>query len=89
MLFVLFLLKKILIENSFSFVEQLNFSFVLPSDVWLISAHHHGRVLGGGGGVNLGSVSSHDAYKMDFLDAFLPRIYFIFYRNNIVFGIKL
>ena len=45
--------------------------------------------IGGGGGVNLGSVSSHDAYKMDFLDAFLPRNYFIFYRNNIVLGIKL
>ena len=44
---------------------------------------------GGGVGVNLGSVSSHDAYKMDFLDAFLPRNYFIFYRNNTVFGIKL
>ena len=89
-----FYFKKILIENSFSFVEKLNFSFVLPSDVWLISAHHHGRILGGGGGgggggVNLGSVSSHDAYKMDFLDAFLPRNYFLFYRNNIVFGIKL
>ena len=48
-LFVLFLLKKIFIENLFSFVEKLNFSFVLPSDVWLISAHHHGRILGGGG----------------------------------------
>ena len=91
MLFVLFLLKKILIENSFSFVEKLYFSFVLPSDVWLTSAHHHGRILGGWGvgRVNLGSVSSHDAYKMDFLDAFLPQSYFIFYRNNIVFGIKL
>ena len=77
MLFVVFLLKKILIENSFSFVEKLNFSFVLPSDVWLISAHYHGRILGGGG-VNLGSVSSHDAYKMDFFDAFLPWNYFIF-----------
>ena len=86
MLFVLFLLKTILIENWFSFVEKLNFSFVLPSDVW----YHHGRILGGGvRGVNLGSVSSHDAYKRDFLDAFLSRNYFIFYRNNIVFGIKL
>ena len=50
MIFVLFLLKKILIENLFSFVEKLNFSFVLPSHVWLISAHHHGRILGVGGG---------------------------------------
>ena len=34
-------------------------------------------------------MSSHGAYKMDFLDAFLPQNYFIFYRNNVVFGIKL
>ena len=50
----------ILIESSFSFVELFYISFVLPSDVWLISAHNHGRILrggGGGGGVNLRSVT--------------------------------
>ena len=41
----------------------------------------------GGGGVKLDQ-SSHDADKMDFLDASLPRNYFIFYWNNFVFGIK-
>ena len=45
--FVFFL---ILIESSFSFVELFYISFVLPSDVWLISAHNHGRILRGGGG---------------------------------------
>ena len=32
----------------------------------------------GGGGYEFGSLSSHDADKMDFLDAFLPQNYFIF-----------
>ena len=44
---------------------------------------------GGGGVVNLRSVSSQDADKMEILGSFLPRIYFNFYRNNIVFGSKL
>ena len=43
---------------------------------------------GGGGEVNL-SVSSQDGDKMVILGSFLPRNYFTFYRNNIVFGIKL
>ena len=34
--------------------------------------------LGGGGGGKFGSMSSHDADKMDFLDAFLPLNYFYF-----------
>ena len=59
----------------------------LPSHVWLISGHHHGRILGGG--VNLRSVSSQDADKMVILGSFIPRNYFTFYWNNIVFGIKL
>ena len=45
--------------------------------------------MGRGGGVNLRSVSSQDADKMEILGSFLPRIYFTFYRNNIVFGSKL
>ena len=42
-----------------------------------------------GGGVNLRSVSSQDADKMVILGSFIPRNYFTFYWNNIVFGIKL
>ena len=42
-----------------------------------------------GGGVNLRSVSSQDADKMVILGSFLPWNYLTFYRNNIVFGIKL
>ena len=34
-----------LLLNSFTF-----YLFILPSDDWLISAHNHGRILGGGGG---------------------------------------
>ena len=44
---------------------------------------------GGGGGVNLRSVSSQAADKMVILGSFPPRNYLTFYRNNIVFGIKL
>ena len=52
--FFFFFFFLILIESSFSFVELFYISFVLPSDVWLISAHNHGRILRGGG-VNLRS----------------------------------
>ena len=45
--FCVVFIKKILIENSFSFIEKFYISFVLPSDVWLISAHHHGCIFGG------------------------------------------
>ena len=58
-----------LLLNSFAF-------HFLPSDVWLISAHHHRRILGGG--VNLRSVPSHDADKMVILGSFFRGIILLF-----------
>ena len=98
MLFVLFLLKKNPHRKFVLFCWKVKL-FICFTKRYLANKRSSPRTyigggggggwVGGGGGVNLGSVSSHDAYKMDFLDAFLTRNYFIFYRNNIVFGIKL
>ena len=42
---------------------------------------------GGGGGGKFGSESSHDADKMDFLDAFLPRNYFLLEQHRVWYQI--
>ena len=73
----------ILIESSFSFVEQFHISFFFTKRC-LANKRSSPRTYMGGGGVNLRSVSSQDADKMVILGSFIPRNYFTFYWNNIV-----